>query len=54
MHQYANANCDECDGEGWCSYGGFADKDDGCKELPCQKCFPKSSWSDFEADREDE
>ena len=47
-----NPDCDECGGEGWCVYGGFRNEIDGCKELPCQKCFPKMSWADIKADEE--
>lgn len=43
----ADPNCDECGGEGVATYGGFRSESDGCRELPCQKCYPDSHWSDF-------
>ena len=51
----ANPNCDECMGEGICDYGNYAFSSDGVQTLPCQKCFPNSSWQDFnDDDREDD
>ena len=39
----AKPDCDECDGEGIVGYA----KGEDCEDLPCQKCFPNSSWEDF-------
>ena len=44
----ANPDCDECEGEGFVDYGGFRSESDGVKTLPCQKCYPNTSWSDFD------
>lgn len=55
MQNKANPNCDECMGEGICDYGNYAFSSDGVQTLPCQKCFPNSSWQDFnDDDREDD
>lgn len=42
-----NPDCEECGGEGHAVYGGFRSESDGCKTLPCQKCFPGMSWEDL-------
>ena len=39
----ASPDCDECDGEGIVGYA----RGEDCEDLPCQKCFPNSSWEDF-------
>ena len=39
----ANPDCEECGGEGHCSYA----KGEDSEELPCDKCFPNMTWEDF-------
>ena len=59
ISKYANKDCEECDGEGWCCYDDH--HGDGI-DLPCQVCFPPSkgqletSWEDLrdEEDRRDD
>lgn len=44
MSDNANPKCEECDGEGIVSYARGEDSE----ELPCQVCFPETSWEDFQ------
>lgn len=39
----AKPDCEECGGEGYCSYAKGEDSED----LPCDQCFPNMTWDDF-------
>jgi len=50
----ANADCEECGGEGYCDYARGEDSE----ELPCQVCFKpekgklQTSWEDLRDDED--
>ncbi len=42
ISDYANPKCEECNGEGFCTYGQGED----VKDEPCQVCFPHGYEND--------
>ena len=46
----AKPECEECGGEGYVSYARGEDAED----LPCEKCFPNTSWEDLLIDPDSE